>query len=89
MSEVNQKRIAINTLLLYGRMLLVLVVGIYTARVVQRALGNDDIGIFGVIGSTVAMFSFLSNAMASASQRYFAHEIGKGGRRVLEIFLVL
>lgn len=90
MSEVNQKRIAINTLLLYGRMLLVLVVGIYTARVVQRALGNDDIGIFGVIGSTVAMFSFLSNAMASASQRYFAHEIGKGGEKSLrDIFSLI
>ncbi|HZK02964.1 MAG TPA: MATE family efflux transporter [Bacteroidaceae bacterium] len=83
MSEVNQRRIAINTLLLYGRMLLVLIVGMYTARIVQRALGNDDLGVFGVIGSIVAMFSFLSNAMASASQRYFAHEIGKGGEENL------
>ena len=78
MSQVNQKRIAVNTILLYGRMLLVMLVGFYTVNVIRDALGDSDIGIYGLIGSTVAMFSFLSNSMAGASQRYFAFELGRG-----------
>lgn len=77
MSQVNQKRIAVNTILLYGRMFLVLLVGLYTVNVIRDALGDNDIDIYGLIGSIVAMFSFLSNSMAGASQRYFAYELGR------------
>lgn len=77
MSQVNQKRIAVNTILLYGRMFLVLLVGLYTVNVIREALGDEDIDIYGLIGSIVAMFSFLSNSMAGASQRYFAYELGR------------
>lgn len=73
----NNKRIAKNTLLLYFRMLLTMFVSLYTVRVVINALGVVDYGIYNVVGGIVVMFSFLSNTMASASQRFFAFELGQ------------
>lgn len=77
MYSTNNKRIAKNTLLLYIRMILVMLVTLYTTRIVLTALGIEDYGIFSVVGGIVTMFSFLSGTMASASQRYFAFELGK------------
>lgn len=73
----NNKRIAKNTLLLYFRMILTMVISLYTVRVVLNTLGVIDYGIYNVVGGVVAMFSFLSKTMASASQRFFAFEIGR------------
>ena len=53
----NTKQIAKNTLLLYFRMLFMLVVSLYTSCVILNALGEEDFGIYNVIGCVVAMFS--------------------------------
>jgi O-antigen/teichoic acid export membrane protein len=55
-----------------------MLVSLYTVRVVLEALGAEDYGIYNVVAGVVTMFSFLSGAMAMASQRYFSFEIGKG-----------
>jgi O-antigen/teichoic acid export membrane protein len=73
----NNQRIAKNTLLLYFRMMLIMLVSLYTVRVVLNTLGVLDFGIYNVVGGVVVMFSFLSNTMASASQRFFAFDIGR------------
>lgn len=77
MYSENNKRIVKNTLLLYFRMLLIMGVSLYTVRIVLDALGVVDYGLYNVVGGIVVMFSFLSNTMASASQRFFAFEIGR------------
>ena len=77
MSVVDQKRIAINTLLLYVRMGLVMLVGLYTSRVVLDVLGEVDNGIYNAIGGVVVMFSSLSTTMSTACQRFFSFELGK------------
>lgn len=56
----------------------------YTVRVVLRTLGIVDYGIYNVVGGIVVMFSFLSNTMASASQRFFSFELGQGNREQLK-----
>ena len=56
-SDNNNKRIAKNTLLLYFRMLFMMVVSLYTSRVILNALGVEDFGIYNVVGGVVAMFS--------------------------------
>jgi O-antigen/teichoic acid export membrane protein len=76
-STENNKRIAKNTLMLYFRMLLIMGVSLYTVRIVLNTLGVEDYGIYNVVGGIVVMFSFLSNTMASASQRFFAFELGR------------
>lgn len=73
--------------MLYFRMLLTMAVSLYTVRVVLDTLGAVDYGIFNVVGGIVTMFSFLSNSMAVASQRFFAFELGTGNNdRLKKIF---
>ena len=54
------RRIARNTLMLYVRMLFLLLVGFYTSRVVLDSLGENDYGIYTVVGGVVAMFTMIS-----------------------------
>lgn len=73
----SNKRIAKNTVFLYIRMLLIMVVTLYTSRVVLATLGIEDFGIFNAVGGIVAMMGFLNNSMANAVQRFLSFEIGK------------
>ena len=78
MTTVNQKRIAINTLLLYFRMIVVMLVGLYTSRVIIDALGQEHFGIYDAVGGIVLMASFISSTMSGACQRYYSYELGRG-----------
>mgnify|MGYP003306092727 FL=1 len=74
------RRIAKNTMLLYVRMFVLMLVGLYTSRVVLNALGETDYGVYGVVGGVVAMFSMISGALNSAVSRFITFELGKGDR---------
>lgn len=74
--SLNNKTIAKNTMFLYVRMLLSLVVSLYTSRVVLRVLGVEDYGIYGLVGGVVSMLSFLNKSMAGATSRFLTYEIG-------------
>lgn len=76
----NNKRIAQNTLLLYCRMLLLMVVTLYTSRVVLSALGIEDFGIYTIIGGVVTMFSMLTGSLSSAISRFITYELGTGNQ---------
>ena len=76
----NNKRIAKNTLLLYCRMLFLMVVSLYTSRVVLNALGVEDFGIYNVVGGIVAMFTVLSGSLSAAISRFITYELGKGNQ---------
>ena len=58
-------------------MILVMGVSLLTVRIILNALGATDYGIYNVVGGIVTMFSFLSGTMVSASQRFFAFELGR------------
>ena len=76
-------RIARNTLMLYVRMFALMLVGLYASRVVLAALGENDYGIYNVIGGVVAMFTMISGALNSAIQRFITYEMGKGAQAQL------
>ena len=57
---INNKRIARNTMLLYLRMLIMMIVSLYTSRVVLEVLGVTDYGIYNVVGGIVSMLGFLT-----------------------------
>lgn len=83
----NTRRIARNTLFLYGRMLFSMLVGLYTSRIVLGALGVDDFGIYNVVGGFVAMFSLISSALTSSISRFLTFELGTGNMaRLKEVF---
>lgn len=79
----NSKRIAKNSAFLYVQMAIRVVVSLYTTRVILYALGSEDFGINNVVGGVVTMFVFISDTMSSASQRFFACEVGLGDRKKL------
>lgn len=76
--SANNKRLAKNTLFLYFRMFITLLVGLYTSRVVLNVLGVTDYGIYNVLGGIVAIFATLNNAMSSTSCRYITFYLGRG-----------
>lgn len=82
--SANNKRIAKNTLLLYFRMLFLMVVSLYTSRVLLNALGVEDFGIYNVVGGIVAMFSMLSGSLSAAITRFITYELGTGNRENLK-----
>lgn len=76
MTSIDQKRIAVNTLLLYLRMGLVLVVNLFASRVVLDSLGKVDYGVYNAVAGIVVMFSFMNSTMSTACQRFFSFELG-------------
>lgn len=83
-TSANNKRIAKNTLLLYVRTLFVMLVTLYTSRVVLNTLGVTDYGVYNVVGGVVAMFGFINGSMSSATQRYITFALGKGDMKRLQ-----
>ncbi|MCI6985875.1 MAG: polysaccharide biosynthesis protein, partial [Bacteroidales bacterium] len=79
----NNKRIAKNTIMLYIRMFISMVVGLYTSRVVLATLGVEDYGIYGVVGGVVGMMGFLNASMSGATSRFLTFELGKGDKERL------
>lgn len=71
----NTKRIAKNTIVLYIRMIVVMLITLYTSRIVLKSLGVDDFGLFGVIGGVVGLFAFLKTSMGKATQRFLNVEM--------------
>lgn len=72
-----QKRIIINTLAQHIRTTLNILMSLFSTRLILSALGNNDFGTFSLIGSTVAMLGFITNAMVVTTQRHLSFSYGK------------
>lgn len=72
----NNSRIATNTVFLYIRMLLLMVVGLFTSRVILQTLGDSDYGLNNVVAGVVTMFTFLNATLSSSTQRFLNYELG-------------
>ena len=84
-SSAKNKRIAKNTIFLYFRMLFLMLVMLYTSRVILDALGVVDYGIYNVVGGFVAMFSIVSSSLTTSCSRFLNYEMGKGNTKNLNI----
>lgn len=73
------KRIAKNTLFLYLRLALVLIISLYTSRVILHNLGVSDYGLYNVVAGFVSMFALLSTSLTKATQRFYNYEKGRNG----------
>lgn len=78
MSDNRNARLLKNTILLYVRMFLIMIVSLYTSRVILQYLGVTDYGIYNLVGGVVALFTSLSSSMAGASNRFITFSLGKG-----------
>ncbi|WP_311551483.1 oligosaccharide flippase family protein [Prevotella pallens] len=84
-TKENNKRIAKNTIALFIRMLAIMLISLYTSRLVLKSLGVTDFGIYNVVGGFVAMFSIISNSISSSISRYITYSLGKGDVKSLRM----
>lgn len=83
-ASINNSQIAKNTIYLYLRMILLMLVSLYTSRVVLITLGIEDYGIYNVVAGFIGMLSFLNGAMSGSTQRFITVELGKNNNESLE-----
>lgn len=77
--SVNNKKIAKNTIYLYFRTLVVLIISLYTSRIVLDILGASDFGIYTVVGGIIALMGFLQSAQSKSTSRFITYELGRNG----------
>lgn len=78
MSETNSQRVAKNTGFLFIRSVVILLVTLYTSRVVLKVLGFEDFGLYNVVGSVVVFFSFIQGTLSGVTSRHITYELGSG-----------
>lgn len=83
LQDSDNKRVAKNSIMLYLRMLVTMVVGFYTSRVVLQVLGEEDFGVYGLVGGIVGMLAFLNSTMSGATSRFLTFELGRGDKESL------
>lgn len=77
-------QIARNTLMLYFRMLLIMLITLYTSRIILKVLGVENFGIYNVVGGVVTMLSFLSGSLAGSTSRFITYAIGQGNNNEIK-----
>ena len=81
--EGSNKRIVKNTIFLYFRSFLMMAINLFSSRVILQALGVEDYGLYGAIGSIVAMFTMINGVLAAGTSRFLTFELGKGDKERL------
>lgn len=85
-AKSKNKRIFKNTVVLYIRMVVVMFLSLFTARIVLKALGVDDFGLFNVVGGVIGMMTFFKTTMAKTTQRFLNVSMVDGDRSLSDIF---
>ena len=87
MALSSKKTIAKNTVLLYIRTFIVMIVALWTSRIILQSLGAVDYGVYSAVGGLVSMFSVLTGSMSAAISRYITFELGTGNEvRLKQVF---
>lgn len=75
--------VARNAIYLYARMIINMIVGIFSVRIMLEALGVDDYGLQAVAGGVLGMFTLIVDGLGTSTSRYITYELGRGDRRRL------
>lgn len=81
----DNKRIVKNTIILYLRSIILILISLYSSRVVLQTLGVKDFGIYNIVGGVVAMFAMLNTSMSMASQRFISYTLGEDNDEKLKM----
>lgn len=76
-NSFDNTRIAVNTIIIYARIMTVSLISFLITRYIIQSLGVSDYGLYSVVGGIVSMMSFFSIAMITTTQRYINVEMGK------------
>ena len=74
----SSSRVILNTLFLYGNMIVTIVVQLLAVRLLMNGLGVEDFGLYNLIAGIIVIFAFMNVAMAAASQRFLSFAMGEG-----------
>lgn len=77
------ERVVFNTIILYIRLIVVLIIGLFTTRIVLDALGETNYGIYTLVAGVVGMLAVLQSAMSRTSMRYMSHSLGSGNEELI------
>ncbi len=80
------KKIAKNTLLVYGNMMIHMLIGLYTSRLVIHTLGVSDYGLFNVVGGIIGLFTFIFGSLSATTTRFINVEAGKPDGDLNKVF---
>ena len=86
--EKDNKKILINTIVMYSRLIITTIIGLLTSRYVLQALGQSDFGLYAVVGGIIAMLGVVNTAMHTTTRRYINVEMGKPDGDLTRIFNV-
>lgn len=78
-------RIAKNTIMLYIRMLFLMVISLYTSRVVLQSLGVEDFGLYNAVAGFITLFDTFTHSLSAAISRYLTFELGRGDKKKLNL----
>lgn len=76
-------KVFFNTVSLYIKLLITVVVGLYLTRVVLEQLGVENYGIYNLIGGVISLLSFLQTALSVSTQRYLSVSMGKNDQNLV------
>lgn len=83
-TSANNKRIARNTMFLYFRMMITMVISLYTSRVILQVLGVEDYGIYQSVGGIVGLLGFLNSALSTGTSRFITYGLGEGNQEKIK-----
>lgn len=78
MSQVDNRRLAKNTMMLYMRTAFSMLISLITSRVTLQVLGIENYGINDAVGATIGMFSVVSGSLSGSISRFITYELGHG-----------
>lgn len=76
-SVIDKKKITINSIYMYFRMIIVMIVQLYTSRVILANLGLVNYGIWNVVASFIVAFTFIKGPIGTSIQRFLNFEMGR------------
>ncbi len=89
MEGAHTKKIGLNTIILFIRKVVMLLLAFYASRLLLHQLGIDDFGLYGIVGSLVALFSAFRGVFSTSVQRFINVAKGdEGSAGVSEIFSI-
>lgn len=74
----NNSRVAFNTVIQYIQLILNVLIGLISVRLILNALGQVDYGIYDVVGGVVGLFAFITSSLSQASMRFLSIRVGEG-----------
>lgn len=77
-------RIIFNTAITYASLVIKMIIGFFSVRLILSALGESDYGVYTIVAGVAGMLGILNGNMANTSMRYMAHSLGSNNIELIK-----